>query len=363
MAKYYRRPDGLYETSRTVNGKRIKFRGRTCQEVDRKILEFNTQQKRGRKVPVIVDEWYRSIEKDVAYSTYKTYGFSAERIKAAFCGYAADVRPLDIKRYIAQFEQKGYAKSTVGVETAVLRLVFSYAVVAGDIDISPAAEVKYSKNLPVKKRFSLTEEQEAKVEACRTGDGWMLGLMLLYTGCRRGELLALNWQDIDREAGVIHITKKLNYAFGNTPKLEDRLKSDNGRRDIPLLQPLADALPRNRIGPIFTGADGKYLTACQLNRLWKNYCKDAGLTEWDYDEKGKAIEVCAVTPHCFRHSYATICCEAGVDPKSAASFLGDTEGVAQAVYTHVRATHCMTSAEKINAYLEMRAYERRARNG
>ena len=57
MAKYYRRPDGLYETSRTVNGKRIKFRGRTCQEVDRKILEFNTQQKRGRKVPVIVDEW------------------------------------------------------------------------------------------------------------------------------------------------------------------------------------------------------------------------------------------------------------------------------------------------------------------
>ena len=33
--KYYQRPDGLFESIRTINGKRVPFRGRTCREVDR----------------------------------------------------------------------------------------------------------------------------------------------------------------------------------------------------------------------------------------------------------------------------------------------------------------------------------------
>ena len=71
MAKrsYYRRPDGLYETTRTVNGKRVRFRGRTCAEVDRKILEYNTQVKQGRKLEVIGREWLEGREREVAYST------------------------------------------------------------------------------------------------------------------------------------------------------------------------------------------------------------------------------------------------------------------------------------------------------
>ena len=40
-SKYYKRPDGLFESIRTINGKRVAFRGKTCREVDRKILEYN----------------------------------------------------------------------------------------------------------------------------------------------------------------------------------------------------------------------------------------------------------------------------------------------------------------------------------
>ena len=39
MAKYGKNARGMYETSRTINGKRVKFRGKTIAEVDRKILE------------------------------------------------------------------------------------------------------------------------------------------------------------------------------------------------------------------------------------------------------------------------------------------------------------------------------------
>ena len=178
--------------------------------------------------------------------------------------------------------------------------------------------------------------------------------MLLYTGCRRGELLALDWQDIDREAGVIHITKKLNYAYGPAPRLEYHLKSANGKRDIPLLQPLAEALPRNRIGKIFPNSKGEYLSQSELSTAWDSYCKDAGLTAQVVTKKGTIEERPAVTPHCFRHSFSTICYEAGIDPKAAAAFLGDTESIMRDVYTELRARHKLTSADKVNDYLEMR---------
>ena len=57
--KYFQRKDGLFETSRTINGKRVYFRGRTCREVDQKILQWQDQAARGRKFPIIADEWER----------------------------------------------------------------------------------------------------------------------------------------------------------------------------------------------------------------------------------------------------------------------------------------------------------------
>lgn len=103
-AKYYKRPDGLYETKRTINGERVVFRGKTCAEVDKKILEHNTQVKRGRKLPVIADEWFAAHEADISHNTYRTYSFAVRRIKEYFTGYAGEIRPLDVKRYISAFE-------------------------------------------------------------------------------------------------------------------------------------------------------------------------------------------------------------------------------------------------------------------
>lgn len=359
--KYYRRKeDGLFETSRTINGKRVKFRGKTCAEVDRKILEYNTERKDGRKLSVIADEWLRIHETEISHSTLMVYKNAVQRIKEYFTKRAGEITPLDIKRYIVQFEKKGYARRTVTIELSVLKQILSYAVIQGDISLSPAAAVHHSKNLPETKRNALTEEQEQLVENCRSGKWWLFGLMLLYTGCRRGELLALEWKDIDRKEGVIHITKKLNYAFGNIPHLENHLKSKNGKRDIPLFQPLADALPRNRIGKIFVNNEGEYLTKGQLIRVWKEYCHDAGLVEEIPDVNGKMKEQPVVTPHCFRHSFATICFEAGVDPKTAASFVGDTEETVRNIYTDLRDRHHASGADKVNAFLQEREARRKA---
>ena len=263
-SKYYVRPDGTHEAIRTINGKRVAFRGKSDREVDRKILEYNEKQELGRKFPEIADEWEREHEKEVSESTRRVYSFAVKRLKAAFQGLASEVRPLDVKRYITAFEKEGRAANSVQIELAVCKMIFAHAVLSGDIDVSPAAEVKRSRGLPAKKREALTEEQEAAVKAAGIAQEacwWLFGYLLLYTGMRRGEALALSYSDIDRKAGVIHVTKKLSYACGQFPKLEDHLKSQNGRRDIPLLPPLAAALPKNRVGLIFPGEDGGFMRA------------------------------------------------------------------------------------------------------
>lgn len=353
--KYYVRPDGTHEAIRTINGKRIAFRGKSDREVDRKILEYKEQQRTGRKFQVIADEWEREHEPEIAESTRRVYSYAVKRLKAAFTGYASEVTPLDIKRYITAFEKEGRAANSVQIELAVCKMIFAHAVLMKDIDVSPAAEVRKSRGLPTKKREALTEDQEDAVKAAGASQKarwWLFGYLLLYTGMRRGEALALSYSDIDRKAGVIHVTKKLSYACGQCPKLEDHLKSENGRRDIPLLPPLADALPKNRIGLVFPGEDGGFMRASEITKNWRAFCRDVGLNEIQRTDSGKTVETFPITPHCFRHSFATICYEAGLDPRQAAQILGDTPEVLEGVYTHLRSGKRHTAAEKLLAHFE-----------
>lgn len=345
--KYYQRKDGLYETIRKINGRRVAFRGKTCAEVDRKILEYDVTAKRGRKVKVIAKEWLQTRETEVAESTYIVYDRYLTRFVKRFGEqYAGDLKPLDIMRFMADVESKGYAKDSVELQLTVIKQLMGHAVRVGDIDVNPAREVHPSRRSKRGSRRALTEEEERMVEEYR-GKDYLLGLFLLYTGLRRGELLALEWRDIDRRAGTISVNKKLNFVGGRVT-LEHQLKSDNGNQPRPLLAPLAAELPRNRIGRIFTSANGDYLTEYEFKKRFEAYRDAVGLPS-------------EITPHCFRHSYATICFDAGIDPKTAAAFLGDTEEVVRKVYMELRDRQRVSSADKVSAYLQMRAEERAGR--
>lgn len=346
--KYYCRKDGLFEAIRTINGKRVAFRGHSCREVDQKMLAYQEERKQGRKFPVLADEWEREHEKEVKDASRLAYRPKVDRLKAAFPGPVTKIKPIDIKRYLVGFEKQGYAAQTVSVELCILRAILSYAVMAGDIDVNPAAEVRISKGLPKKTRESLTEEQEQAVNIqWKDAEFGLFALFLLYTGMRKGEALAVSYKDIDRKKGVIRVNKKLSYAGRNRPVLQDWTKSANGIREVPLLAPLAAALPKGRIGLVFPGADGGYMTDCELYRNWRSFCLDIGFVEKTPDGEVSF----PITPHCFRHSFATICYEAGLDPRQAAKICGDTPETLEKVYTHLRQGKEASAAEKLSAFV------------
>lgn len=346
--KYYQRKDGLFETIKTINGKRVAFRGHSCREVDQKLLAYQKEKERGRLFQVVADEWEREHEPQIRESTRRVYRVVVSRIKEHFKGPIREIRPLDVKRYIVAFERQGHAGNSVQTELSVLKMIFSHAVLQGDIDVNPAAEVKKSRGLPKKERTALTEEQEAIVRA--NWDKAPFGLFayfLLYTGLRRGEALALSYSDIDRENGTIRVEKKLNYTYGNRPHMDYFTKSENGVRMVPLLAPLADALPKNRVGLIFPGKDGGFMPEGELWRNWRGYCRAVGLNLVEETDSGEVIESFPITPHCLRHSFATICYEAGLDIRQAAEICGDTPKVLEQVYTHLRENRKETAAEKL----------------
>lgn len=351
--KYYQRKDGLFETIKTIGGKRVAFRGHSCREVDQKLLAYREETERGRLFPKVADEWEREHEKTVSEATRVAYRVILNRLKEHFDGPVSSYRPLDVKRYVTDLERQGRAGNSVQMELGVIRMIFSHAVLSGDIDVSPAAEVRKSRGLPKKERTALTEEQEAIVRSSwDTAHFGLFPYFLLYTGLRRGEALALSYSDIDRKKGIIRVNKKLNYADGNIPFLENWTKSANGMREVPLLAPLARALPRDRAGLIFPGDDGGFMKESEIVKSWRQYCREAGLNLIQVGDNGEERESFPITPHCLRHSFATMCYEAGLDPRQAAELAGDTPEVLEKVYTHLRKGKKQSAAEKLSAYLE-----------
>ena len=336
--KYYQRPDGLYETIKTINGKRVAFRGKTCREVDKKILAYQEKAEKGRTVGELLDDWFASREKQVSDATNAAYSVYVQAIKDDIGSmYVTEVKPVHCMRMLEQMANQGYRAGTVSIKKSILKQVFRYAVICGDIEVSPAQCIGLPRGLDRLKRDSLTMEQIKAITEYRGGDWWLFGVALLWTGCRRGELLALRYEDIDRKTNTITINKKLSYV-GDKPKLEKHTKTESGMRTVPLLYPLASALPKDRIGPIFCAPDGSYLTRGQVSRAWEKYRKEIGLPDH-------------ITPHYLRHTFATICYNAGVDPKEAASVMGHAnEQVTMAIYTHLMKEKQSTIIEKLEAY-------------
>lgn len=342
-AKYYQRPDGLYEAIRKINGKRVAFRGHSCREVDRKILEYQQEQERGRTVKQVLSEWQKLKEKSISENTRQTYKMPV-KIILQYIGEKPikDIKPLDVDRIVERMKGQGYSGSSVEMMLTVAKQVFSYAVIQGDIDINPAREITKPRNMPKQKRGILTPEQIQAVTEYR-GENYLLGIALLYTGCRRGELLALRYEDIDRKEKRITVARKVSYAT-NRPVIEDHTKTAAGMRTIPLLPPLEDVLPKDRLGLIFHGPDGGPIAKSTFQDYWDRYQKEIGLVGPNGQE---------ITPHWFRHTFATICYDAGVDVKSAASMLGHAnENITMQIYTHLTKDRQQVSAEKLAAYLD-----------
>lgn len=334
--KRYVRDDGLMEKQVTISGKRKVFRGRTEREILKKIAAYKGEVERGRPFKEIALEWQREHWAEIEYNTTKNYNRPFTRAIDHFTDTPIkQITPQDITVYLALLAEDKLAQKTIRACKLVCNLIFNYAILKGEADINPCTYAAMPKGLPKQRRELPTEDE---IEVVKNSIGCTYGLFhffILYTGCRKGEALAIKFGDIDRESKIIHINKSM-YFEGSTPRVK-RPKTSAGTRDIVLLDILAEKLPEGDTDTYLFFPNNKPDYKTTIDRRIKRWKKETGLT---------------VTPHQLRHAYATILYEAGIDEKAAQELLGHASiAMTKDIYTHISKSKAASTADQLNNFV------------
>lgn len=355
----YQRKDKTWQDQLPIPGtKKYKyFYGKTKSEVKAKMSAWQAEQEKPQFFSAAADAWDTHHRGKVTPNAHSVYLAPLRRAveyfgTAPMSGITAD----QINAFIRHIADQGFSKHTVQIHKNMLNMIFNHAIIqpGSQIRYNPCASVRIPSGLPEERREPPTDKQLEDV----TPEGFgLFAWFLLYTGLRRGELLALRWEDIDRENMIIHVRREVTFE-SNQPVVVDRAKTPAGVREVDLLDILADALPKVGKGYIFGG--DKPLTKTQFRKAWGKYCCDIGQGEiinhkstrsdgtTYYHKDYKAY----MTPHQFRHAYASMLDDAGIDETAAKTMLGHKSIVTtKNIYTHIRKGKRERSANQLNQYI------------
>ena len=343
----------------TINGKKKLITAKTKTELNRKLKDAATYIEHGRTFAECAQAREDAHSATIEHKTLQTYRPHVIRATAQFEGrYIKDITPDEVQAYIEKLSKMRFARDTVGRALGVLNMIFDFEIIQPDASIrfNPCAACKVPKGLPKKRREPPTEDQLIRVSP--DSEGGLFAFFLLYTGLRRGELLALKWEDIDFENHVITVRQAVAYP-GNQPTVKAP-KTEAGKRQVALLKVLEDVLPRDKHGYVFGGK--KPLTASEIRIHWLNWCKSVGLAEAEvesYRAKNNRVYTKTkwrplVTPHQFRHEYASMLEDAGITEFDAQHQLGHSSiTITKDIYTHLREKKSGRNVtDKLNAYIE-----------
>lgn len=210
----------------------------------------------------IVDRWY---EKEALTSarenSLESYRNVINRhLKPRFGHYLAkDITTAMVTDFLIQLRIKGYAKTTSSSIVSVLSKSYTYAIKEGIALSNPCKNLSFPKFEIRKPRNALTEEEFQRIiEMFPEGNYWHLPIMIGYhTGMRLGEILALTWNDVDLENGVLSVNKKLtsismDYSLNKTEArgkqhyIFDEPKTRKSVRDLYIDSELLDLLKREK---------------------------------------------------------------------------------------------------------------------
>lgn len=286
----------------------------------------------------VADEWEEYHAKSIQVYTQMCYQAPVKDLKRAFGDkILKDITSMDFQKFLEKMALQGYAKQTIQLRKITMKQIFDYAILQGYVSNNPIPVCKTPKNTPVSKRTLPSDEDISRIKAHPNSMWGLYCNLLIYTGLRREEALALTYEDIDFDSEVIHITKALIFENGKS-YIRDSLKSSAGRRTVPLLAPLKSILDKTKAGYIFTVKDNKPLVKYEF---------DSGINKF------KAEIGLSCTSHQLRHYFATLCFDAELDEKDVQDIMGHSKiSLTKEIYTHIREERRITTANKLNNFLE-----------
>lgn len=369
MAKRNQRADGRYQRMITLGRKpdgtylRKTIYAKTQKELDDRVAEARHQINQGVFVSnthvtfgEMAEVWYQHYKSGITQHTKYTYRQNLDKHLLPILGgfYLKELKPLHLQGIIHSLTEKGYASWTMKKVKQTAAQILNVAIENDLLHRNVFQQVKVPR-IPPTERRALSEEEISLLT--RTWHKHRMGLptlIMLYCGLRKGEMLALKWDDIDFKQRQISVEKAVRFEC-NQPKVKNP-KTQAGKRQVPIPDFLLEIFQAQKEkGIICPSAEGKIMSETAYRRAWQSYLHFLNLEAGGKDAsrcrpKVQAIE--NITAHMLRHTYASMLYNAGVDVKSAQQFLGHASlEMTLAVYTHLSKYKENKSIEALNGYL------------
>lgn len=387
--RHKKRADGRYQTKAyytdplTGTRKEKVFYGTTFSEADRKKRAFLRELESGVSpdafsitVAQYVDKWLAlRAKKDEGRKTTRTFDTYKREVQRLVDALGAkqlrQVTQSDL--YAILLSRQGMSKKAINSTYTALHQVFLSAIGDRLITFDPMAGLQKPEGTSGTHRALEDWEKSLLLTHWQGHRGGLMAIIMLFTGLRRGELCALDWQSVDFSSGQIHVTESL--SFLGTSSVRGTTKTDAGVRTIPILPPLLPILQQfaQPSGPVCPGLDGSFMNESACISLWQSfvYYLEATLcgTQKCNVKKSnkKAIrehpEIYSeqnpkytwkdlnIRMHDLRHTYCTMLYDAGVDPKTAQLLMGHSSiEITLRIYTHLSDSRRLSSLEKLSAF-------------
>lgn len=347
--------------------KRKEFYGKTRKEVQEKLTaavnDINndvyiepSKMLLSQWLRIWLEEYKKRSLKPSSYASFHQY--IKNHINPSLGHYKLkELRVEAIQKFINELSDKGLASRTVDSIYVALRGALQQAVINGHIIKNPSDSIIKPRTKEGRKSRALTEDEQNRfIEvALRDFKEYQseIFVLALFTGLRLGELLALTWDDIDFENGILSVNKaEMQYMdyTDQKPRMQRMVsipKTKGSIREIPLIPELIEMLKKYKETSLshdmvfYTIAS--HSSKSRITYRINNICDSDVVT---YLPRGtvvsrfkaitKAAEIEGISIHSLRHTFATRGLENGIELKVMQELLGhSTIKMTADLYTHV----------------------------